>query len=112
MKVAIVGSRTFRDLNRVRRYVRELPPDSVVISGGARGVDITAQRAAEEHGLKTKIFLPEWDKYGKSAGFKRNTLIVQACDHLVAFWDGTSRGTKHSIDLAKQQGKPVDIFEE
>lgn len=30
-------------------------------------------------------------------------------DCLIAFWDGTSRGTKYTIDYAKQQGKPIKI---
>lgn len=50
-------------------------------------------------------YLPDWDKYGKSAGFKRNTTIVEACDTLLAFWDGKSRGTQDSIAKAEKLGK-------
>ena len=56
------------------------------------------------------IFLPDWDKYGKSAGFIRNKLIINEADMVVAFWDGKSKGTKNSIDLAINAGKPVDIY--
>jgi len=39
----------------------------------------------------------------------RNKLIVEECDCLIAFWDGTSRGTKYTIDYAHQLGKPIKI---
>ncbi len=53
------------------------------------------------------IFIAEWDKYGKSAGYIRNRLIVQESDMIVAFWDGKSKGTKHSIDQATLKKIPL-----
>ena len=35
MKVAIVGTRTYPDLEQVRQYVRDLSPDDIIVSGGA-----------------------------------------------------------------------------
>ena len=49
--------------------------------------------------------------YGRSAGFKRNALIVAESDEVVAFWDMKSKGTKSTIDLATKAGKPVRIIE-
>lgn len=83
-----------------------------IISGGARGADTLAEQFAQEYSYVTKIFPANWDKYGKAAGPIRNKQIVDHCDILVAFWDGTSRGTKHSIDIAEKQGKPVIIFKD
>jgi hypothetical protein len=57
------------------------------------------------------VYLPEWDKYGKSAGFRRNTTIWNNADQGVAFWDGVSRGTAHSFDIAAAQNKPLQIVE-
>lgn len=108
-KVAIVGSRKFPNRQQVIDYVASLPQDTVIVSGGAKGVDTWAALAAKECGLDTLIFPAEWDKYGKSAGFRRNADIVNACDRLVAFWDGNSKGTAHSVGLAEKQGKPVEI---
>src|SRR5688572_23745979 len=112
MKIAIVGSRpktlptrhgtfteaTVRRHEAVKAYIKTLPPDSIIISGGARGVDTIAEVAAESLGLKTMIFPAEWQRYGKSAGHRRNALMVAAADKVVCFWDGRSRGTKGSID--------------
>lgn len=110
MKIAIVGSRNYPRPEDIIQYVYNLSEDSIIISGGARGVDTWAEVAAGVKGLKTKIFPAQWDKYGKSAGFFRNELIVDECDRLVAFWDGKSKGTKHSINLVKKAGKPVEII--
>lgn len=113
MNIAIVGSRSFGYLDMVKLHVQRIAakyPDAVIISGGARGVDSAAEVAAKHHGLDTLIFPAEWDKYGKSAGFKRNRDIVEAADVVVGFWDGTSRGTKHSLDLALELGKPVFVL--
>ena len=51
MKIAIVGSRTFENLQLVRDIVAALPANSIVVSGGAPGVDTVAVRAAEARGL-------------------------------------------------------------
>ena len=109
MKVAIVGSRGYRDLEEVRQFVRSLPQDTLVISGGALGVDTVATTEAENQGLSTMIFNPNWGKYGRAAGPIRNKLIVEAADEIHAFWDGTSRGTRSTINLAKKANKPITI---
>ena len=100
MKVAIVGSRNFSDLSKVKQYVGTLPPNSVIVSGGARGPDKAAELAALELGMEIEIYLPDWEAYGKSAGMVRNQQIVDHADMLVAFWDGKSRGTRNSIQRA------------
>lgn len=45
----------------------------------------------------------------KSAGLIFGSIIIYECDCLIAFWDGTSRGTKYTIDYAHQLGKPIKI---
>ena len=120
MKIAFVGSRTFKDTewdddSLICRIVRETFCDPVYrdrefVSGGAKGVDSIAEKYARGHGVKCHIFLPDWEQYGKSAGFIRNKLIIDAADKVIAFWDGKSKGTKSSIDLAINAGKPVDVY--
>lgn len=110
MKLAIVGSRTYSDLQAVTDYVNGLTADTVLVSGGAAGVDRTAQRAAEKRGMDTKVFIPHWAKYGKSAGMRRNADIVAAADEVVAFWDGHSKGTANTIELARKAGKKVTVY--
>jgi predicted Rossmann fold nucleotide-binding protein DprA/Smf involved in DNA uptake len=110
MKIAIVGSRDYPNLQQVSQYVQTLPNYTVIVSGGARGVDRTAEQAARRCGLETDIYPADWNRYGKSAGYRRNAEIVAACDVVVAFWDGKSRGTSHTLDLARKAGKPITIY--
>ncbi len=110
MKVAIVGSRNYPELDKVREYVRSLPNGSTVVSGGAKGVDKTAEDAAKECGLGVISLKPDWKKYGRGAGIVRNKQIVETADEVVAFWDGKSRGTMNTVDTAKKLDKPVKVI--
>lgn len=108
MKLAIIGSRNCPPIN-IEEHLKYIP--DTIISGGARGADTYAQEFAKKKGLKLVIFYPNYELYGKAAPLERNKLIVDECDCLLAFWDGTSRGTKFTIDYAKKQGKPVKIVQ-
>lgn len=115
MKIAVVGSREFKDSQFVKDtvittfYLNAPLTGYEFVSGGARGVDTWAEECITHHTIK-HIFKPDWDKYGKRAGFLRNELIINEADKVIAFWDGQSKGTKHSIDLAIKTGKPIDIY--
>lgn len=108
MRVAVIGSRTFGNYDFLEKVVNSHKP-SIIVSGGARGADTLAERYAHEKGLGFKVFYPLWDTLGKAAGLIRNKEIVDNSDIVIAFWDGQSRGTKHAIDYATQQQKPVYI---
>ena len=110
MKVAIIGSRTYPDLEKVREYVRKLSQDDIIISGGAKGVDETAEDEARKLGMEVISIPAEWNKYGRRAGLMRNDLIVAMADLVVAFWDGVSRGTKYTIDKAKEKNVITQVF--
>lgn len=107
MRVAVIGSRGL-SVNDLEKY---LPEDvTEIVSGGAKGVDTSARNYAVAHGIKLTEFLPEYEKYGKSAPLKRNITIIENADIVLAFWDGQSRGTKFVIDECKKRGIPVKIF--
>lgn len=109
MKLAIIGSRTFFDYPKLCAEVDKLQPTEV-ISGGAGGADALGARYANEHNLPLVVLKPQWDKYGKSAGFKRNVKIIDLCDIVIAFWDGQSKGTAHSIDIAQRAKRTLHII--
>jgi uncharacterized protein related to proFAR isomerase len=104
MKYGIIGSRTFSDYDLLT-YVLDKHNISLIVSGGARGADSLGARYADERQIHKIIFSPDWDKYGKRAGFIRNKQIVNESDFIIAFWDLHSVGTRHSLDLAKKLGK-------
>ena len=107
MKVAIIGSRGLTVPN-LERY---LPAGTTeIVSGGARGVDTSAKEYAVSKGLKLTEFLPQYEKYGRSAPLKRNITIIEYADVVLAFWDGKSRGTKFVIDNCKKGNIPVQVY--
>ena len=117
VKVAVVGSREYTDRQRVIDFINGLKPDTIVVSGGARGVDTWAVKAAEARGLRTIDLLPEFKvtggPYRRQDYFDRNDKIVDESDHVAAFWDGKSAGTRYTMDRARQQNKlvPEDMIE-
>jgi len=113
MKLAIIGSRSFNDVAFISSELDKLFESNrldLIVSGGARGADSIGTEWARSKGIPCKVHLPDWDRYGKSAGFIRNELIINDCDAVIAFWDGKSRGTLHSINLAKKKGRELTIL--
>ena len=107
MKVGIVGSRSLT-VDNLENYI---PSETTeIISGGAQGVDQSARKFALQNHIKLTEFLPEYDKYGRSAPLKRNQLIVKNSDLILAFWDGSSRGTRYTITYALSLGVRVKLY--
>jgi predicted Rossmann fold nucleotide-binding protein DprA/Smf involved in DNA uptake len=109
MKLAIVGSRTFDDYDFMKNML-QYHSFTKIISGGAKGADTLARRYSAEKGISIIEFIPDWETFGKSAGYLRNEKIISTCDELVAFWDKKSKGTGHSVRLAEKAGKPIYIY--
>lgn len=125
MKLAIVGSRSlhrksyiYSAVKLAQRHVRneenglDLNPEiEEIVSGGAQGVDRMAEAYAEKHGIPTKIFPADWKRHGRKAGFLRNREIVKHADIVAAVWDGKSKGTKITMDLANRLDVPLVVVE-
>jgi hypothetical protein len=110
IKLAVIGGREFNDNSLLTKTLnKEKHRISTIVSGGAKGADKMAENWAIENDIPTKIFYPEWKKWGPRAGPRRNTLIIDECDECIAFWDGKSKGTAHSISLCKNNNKPITI---
>ena len=117
MRLAVIGGRDFKNyelllkcLTRWGSYPLGFGVIDEVVSGGAKGADSLAAKAAKELDIDVTEIIPDWDRFGKSAGFIRNTEIINSADAVLAFWDGTSRGTKDSIDKAIEIGLEVFII--
>ena len=109
MKLGIVGSRGFNDYQFMVNHV-DLTGVDTIVSGGARGADSLGAQLAKERGLGLIVFPADWKTHGVKAGFLRNTQIVEASDQIIAFWDGTSRGTMDTVSKARAAGKPVTLI--
>jgi predicted Rossmann fold nucleotide-binding protein DprA/Smf involved in DNA uptake len=109
-RIAVIGSRSFDDYERLMSVLSPLLP-AHIISGGAKGADGLAERLARELELPITVIKPDWAQFGRAAGPIRNREIVNAADIVIAFWDGKSKGTKSALDYARQQQKAVLVEE-
>lgn len=87
----------------------------VIVSGGARGADDLAEKYADERGYEKHIMRADWNKYGKSAGYRRNEEMHKFISQFpnrgcVCFWDGSSKGTQHNFGLCKSFGTTLRIW--
>lgn len=106
MKLIVAGSRDFNDFQLLRNkldfFLSKTDEKVEIVSGTCRGSDRLGERYAGLRKLKVKKFPANWNKYGLSAGYKRNEQMAKYASHCVVFWDGKSRGTKHMIDFAEK----------
>ena len=108
--MAIVGSRHFSDPDRVIEYVNSLPQGASIITGSASGVDAAATKAARAKGIAVHVIPASFDELAdtRKSG-ERNQRLIDACEVLVAFWAGTSKGTRNTVDRALDSGTEVHI---
>ncbi len=120
--LGVVGSRSVApaDIDYIHKILEsflilseielDIPRDNyIIVSGGAVGVDSYAESFAEKHNLDCIVIKPDWKKYGKKAGFLRNSEVVAVADVIVAFVDKDTGGTWDTIRKAEKAGKPVYI---
>lgn len=100
MVILIAGSRSWTNHRIIQEYIHSLPESVTIITGGAKGADSIAHEIAKRAGLQTKVYLADWNKYGRGAGMIRNKEMIADADMVCCFWDGESTGTKNTIDLA------------
>jgi len=113
MKVIIAGGRNFNDYETLRQFCDKALHEQTeveIVSGTANGADKLGERYANDRGYPIKQFPAEWGKFGRNAGFKRNTQMAEYANALIVFWDGKSSGTKHMIDVAKRSKLKVDVI--
>jgi hypothetical protein len=118
-RVIVAGSRDFDDYGLVRKTLDEIlvnmpPSNTCIVSGTARGADMLGERYARERGYKVAPFPAKWrdekGNYDPSAGHTRNARMAEIATHLVAYWDGQSRGTAGMIALASGRGIETRII--
>lgn len=116
-RVVIAGCRDYYNYNEAKPYIDlclsniRKEYNIIILSGGASGADALGERYAAQNGFQVELYPANWEKYGKSAGPRRNQRMAEACDFVICFWDGKSRGTKSMISYAKEYNKPLRIKE-
>lgn len=121
LRLLIAGSRDFNDYDYLKQQLTEFVErhkdyNITIVSGNARGADKLGEQFGIENGIKIRRFIPQWDRYGKQAGFIRNNLMLDYIENtdgksvVIAFWDGKSKGTKHTITNAKKRNIETIVF--
>jgi len=114
-RVVIAGCRNYNNYDEAKEYIDfclsniRKENDIIIVSGCASGADKIGERYAKENGFKVEQYPADWEKYGRSAGPKRNRKMAEVADYVICFWDGQSRGTRSMIEYAKACGKPTKI---
>lgn len=116
IKVIIAGGREFDNYEALCEVADFKLSDKLsdmsdieIVSGTAIGADLLGERYAMERGYRIKRFPADWNKFGLSAGYKRNEEMAIYADALIAFWDGKSKGTKHMIELARKHKIKIKV---
>ena len=121
-RVIIAGTRDFDNYTLLCEYAdkmlskrKEAGYNIIIVSGCATGADTLGEHYAEVRGYQVERYPAQWrdanGKYDKGAGVKRNALMADNADALLAYWDGKSRGTKNMIQEATKRGLLVRIKE-
>ena len=114
MKVLVCGGRDYQDQLQVYKVldkIHAIKAITTIIHGAARGADsLAGYWATDRNGISIKEYPADWDKYGKSAGYKRNSdmLNSEKPDLVVAFPGG--KGTEMMVQLAKKGNYKVLII--
>ncbi len=123
----VCGSRGIYDYRLFSEAIKQVIPNIVldktsqtikltILTGDARGVDSMGNKFAVEHGFDLVKFPADWDRFGKSAGYRRNywmfNYLTTYFDEfgVFAMWDGRSPGTNHAINEALQRNVPYRVF--
>jgi len=110
MRTIIAGSRTITSYKMLLVAIRKCGwVPTIILCGDARGADKLGEEWAKRNNVPVEHYPADWDGLGKKAGYVRNSEMVQNADALIALWDGNSKGTEHTIHLAKEKGLKVYV---
>lgn len=123
--ILVVGSRNCNDAqfvfdaitNTIGYYkARFKIKDIVIVSGGCKGVDDFAESYARFHGYTSVVFNADWYKFGLKAGYIRNREMHEFISkykyrHVIAIWDGESKGTYQSFELSERYNNPIKVIQ-
>lgn len=114
-RLLIAGSRDIKLTDSDFEDIRNTHPKiSLIVSGGARGVDKEGITFADKYGIEKLIYKAKWDTangFDAGAGMKRNAVLIDRSHSAIFYWDGVSPGTKNAIDRYKKTGKPYIVKE-
>lgn len=114
--VTVAGPRDYTNKKFIDEMLEEILSDILakealpihIVEGGAYGVDALAKLYALQNELPYTEVKADWDKYGRSAGPRRNQKMAEMSDYCIVFFKG-SRGSASMIAEALKQNVPVYV---
>jgi hypothetical protein len=114
MKLIVAGGRDFLDYDKCKavldHFLQNTSEEIIVLCDKARGADTLGEWYAQQYLDGVEYYPADWERHGKPAGYIRNREMAKNATHLVAFWDGRSKGTEHMIDLAKEYNLNIRVI--
>lgn len=113
MKIAVVGSRGFKNYYHLEMNLNEFKWDweyITIVSGGAKGADELAKKYAIDNNVPFIEVPADWNSLGKAAGAIRNGRMVDMVEVVLAFWDGESKGTRDMINKTLSKNKELHVY--
>jgi hypothetical protein len=122
MRLIIAGSRDiWPSVEFIDDMVKSLFPsfladgDSVLLNGGAQGVDAQALKWSmstlwedrPDYEFQVEHYPADWDTFGKEAGPRRNRKMAENADALLLLWDGETTGSKSMLVCGKVAGLKI-----
>lgn len=123
-RVIIAGGRDFNNWELLRMkanyYTFLMEPSSIEVVSGAQvsidkdtgeryGADYLGECWAKENDIPVRRFEADWGRFGNPAGPIRNKEMAVYGTHLIAFWDGKSKGTMNMIEEAVRAHLKVKV---
>lgn len=106
-KVVIAGSRDFYDYDILEKIIYKTGFNiKTVISGKAKGADTLGEIYAKKHNLNIEEYPADWDQYGKSAGYIRNSQMGDNGDAAIVICVNNSKGSLNMIEIMRKLNKP------
>lgn len=119
MKVLATGDRWWKDVDTVVRRLSQLPSSTILVTGGAPGLDTIAYNVGRELGFDVREYKADWGRFKRAAGPIRNRQMIKE-EHLphepinlgLAFHPNliSSKGTRDMVSLFELHRIPYEVI--
>lgn len=114
-RVLVTGSRNWEDYRAILVAVYDSKIEFgnfILVSGNCpTGADRMAEEICRSLGIEIELHPANWDKFGKRAGFIRNSKMVNSgIDFCIAFIKNDSPGATMTLELAQKKNIPVKVW--
>ncbi len=112
--IGVTGTPKWADKKTFHKFVclylqRFKDPILFISDGITTGASQMVQAWCLKYSFPCLVIAPDWDKYGKRAGFLRNDVIAENITHLLSFFDGYFVGSQDLIDKSMALDVPCKV---